>query len=81
MAVYTDGMERTNIYLDDETKAAAQHLKEVHGITTVSEAIRYAVREMARGSGWRSEAELRNKPKRRARPPRATPGPESMMEG
>jgi Arc/MetJ family transcription regulator len=60
VAVYTDGMERTNIYLDDETKAAAQHLKDVHGITTVSEAIRYAVREMARRQGWRSQAELKN---------------------
>lgn len=74
MAVYTEPMERTNIYLDDETKAAAQHLKDVHGITTVSEAIRYAVREMARRTGWRSQAELQSQPKRR-RPRTPEPHP------
>lgn len=67
MPVYTPDMDRTNIYLDDETKAAARYLQEMHGIATLSEAIRYAVRDVARRGGWRSAVEQQSRAQHRER--------------
>jgi hypothetical protein len=52
MAVYTADMDRTNIYLDPETRAAAQYIKEQTGAASDSAAIRFAVREIAMARGW-----------------------------
>lgn len=53
MTVYTAEMERTNIYLDDDTRAAAQFLKELYSLPSDSAAIRFAVRDLALAKGWR----------------------------
>lgn len=42
-------MQRTSIYLDDQDRAALAVIKEAHGIATDAGAVRFAVREMARG--------------------------------
>lgn len=42
-----------NIYLDDNSRVAIQHIREHHGLSTDSDAVRYAVREIARGVGWK----------------------------
>lgn len=46
-------MKRVNIYLDDETQIAAQYVRAHHGLSTDSDAVRYAIREIARGVGWK----------------------------
>ena len=46
-------MERRNIMMDEATLAAAEHLKETHHLTTTSAAIRYAVQELAKRTGWK----------------------------
>jgi hypothetical protein len=53
MTVYTSDMERTNIYLDDDTRAAAQYIRDQLAMASDSAAIRYAVREIAMGRGWK----------------------------
>lgn len=53
MTVYTGDMERTNIYLDDDTRAAAQYIKDQYALPTDSAAIRYAVRQVAMSTGWK----------------------------
>lgn len=53
MTMYTPEMERTNIYLDDDTRAAAQFIKDQLGMASDSAAIRFAVREIAMGRGWK----------------------------
>jgi len=47
-------MERVNIYLDDDTKVAAQYIREHHGLSTDSDAVRFAIRDVARRTaGWK----------------------------
>jgi Arc/MetJ family transcription regulator len=46
-------MERVNIYLDEDTKVAAQYIREHHALSTDSDAVRYAIREVARRVGWK----------------------------
>lgn len=55
MVVYTQDMDRTNIYLDPETRAAAQFIKEQLGMASDSAAIRFAVREIAISRGWQRD--------------------------
>ena len=46
-------MERKNVTLDEATLEAAEYLRAEYGITTTSAAIRYAVQEFAKRSGWK----------------------------
>lgn len=54
MVMYTGEMERTNIYLDDETRSAAQFIKDRFGLSSDSDAYRYAVRQVALQNGWQT---------------------------
>lgn len=75
MAVYTPDMDRTNIYLDPESRAAAQFIKEQLGMASDSAAIRFAVREIAMGRGWKpgGEPPKPSRQRRQARQPRIVP--------
>ncbi len=53
MTVYTADMDRTNIYLDPETRAAAQFIKDRFAMPSDSAAIRFAVRDVAIKNGWK----------------------------
>jgi hypothetical protein len=67
-------MQRTSIYLDDQDRAALAIIKAAHGIATDAGAIRFAVRELARGIERRAR---RNQPKGRVVAGAETGGGES----
>lgn len=54
MVMYTGEMERTNIYLDDETRAAAQFIRERFALSSDSDAMRFAIRQLALQNGWQT---------------------------
>lgn len=81
--MYTADMDRTNIYLDPETRAAAQFIKDQLGMASDSAAIRFAVREIAMARGWLPGGEppkpsrQRRQAKHQQTPPHANAGAES----
>ena len=51
-------MDRHNVILDDGSIDAARWLLHVHGLRSVSAALRYAVRAQAALAGWKPVSDL-----------------------